>query len=83
MTQVTEQVEEQLNENWRTTFYLGGTIIGALIGLATAYLMVRSAEEQGGQPPKISTADAVRIGVSTIGLVRGIAVLGDNPGKKK
>lgn len=83
MTQVTEQVEEQLNENWRATFYLGGTIIGALIGLATAYLMVRSAEEQGGRPPKISTADAVRIGVSTVGLVRGIAVLGDNPGKKK
>lgn len=83
MTRVTEQVEEQLNENWRTTFYLGGTIIGALLGLATAYLMVRSAEERDGRPPKISTADMVRIGVSTVGLVRGITALGDNPAKKK
>jgi hypothetical protein len=78
-----EQVEEQINENWRTSFFIGGTVIGALIGLATAYLMVRSAEERDGRPPKITTADAVRIGVSTIGLVRGITVLGDNPPAKK
>jgi hypothetical protein len=79
---MTEQIESELNENWRATFYIGGTMIGALLGLATAYLMVRSAEERDGRPPKITTADAIRVGVSTLGLVRGIAVLGDNPRKK-
>jgi hypothetical protein len=79
---MTEQIESEINENWRATFFIGGTVIGALIGLATAYLMIRSAEERDGRPPKITTADAIRVGVSTIGLVRGIALLGDNPKRK-
>ncbi|MCA9872033.1 MAG: hypothetical protein KC441_00185 [Anaerolineales bacterium] len=55
-----------------------GALGGALVGLGTAYLMARTAEESSGGPPKIKTTDALRIGISAIGLIRGIAALGDN-----
>ena len=66
------------NENWKTKTYIVGTVVGAAIGFGTAYLFARSAEETGrGNPPKISTADAIKSAVGVIGLMRGIAALGD------
>lgn len=62
--------------SWKTKFMLIGTAVGALVGLGTAYLMARSAEETAGGPPTITTADALKAGVSVIGVVRGIAALG-------
>ena len=44
---------------------------------ATAYLMVRTAEEQGDGPPSITTGDAIRATVGIIGTIRGIAALGE------
>lgn len=55
---------------------LGG-IVGALLGVGTAYLLVRTAEEKGGGPPQISTGDAIKSAIGIVGLVRGIASLGD------
>ena len=49
----------------------------AVIGAGTAYLLARTAEESGGGPPQISTGDAVKAAVGVIGVVRGIASLGD------
>lgn len=62
---------------WRTRFLLIGAGIGAVIGAGTAYLLARTAEESGGGPPQISTGDAVKAAVGVIGVVRGIASLGD------
>ncbi|GAB4267148.1 MAG: hypothetical protein Kow0080_08990 [Candidatus Promineifilaceae bacterium] len=63
--------------NWKTKILLAGTIAGAIIGLGTAYLMVRTAEENNTNGlPAISTKDALKIGVSIIGVARGIADLG-------
>lgn len=67
----------QGNENWKVTMLIFGTLTGALVGLGTAYLMARTSEEKRGGPPAIKTMDALRIGISAIGLVRGIAALGD------
>jgi hypothetical protein len=67
----------QGNENWKVTMLIVGALTGALVGLGTAYLMARSSEEKRGGPPTIKTTDALRIGISAIGLVRGIAALGD------
>lgn len=67
----------QNNENnWKPKFILAGTAVGAVVGLATAYLLARTAEENRSGPPQISTADALKVGVSVIGVVRGIAALG-------
>lgn len=63
--------------NWKTRVLLIGTVTGALIGFGTAYLMARTAEENEGGPPQISTADYLKLGISVIGLMRGIASLGE------
>lgn len=65
------------NENWQNRFLLIGTVLGAAVGAATAYLVIRTAKEKHSGPPKISTGDAVKTAVGVIGLMRGIASLGD------
>lgn len=66
------------NENWKTKTYIIGAVVGAAVGFGTAYLFARSAEERGnGKPPQISTADVIKSAVGVIGIMRGIAALGD------
>jgi hypothetical protein len=65
------------NNNWKTKTLILGAVVGALIGLGTSYLLTRTAEESGGQPPKITTGDAIKVLLGIIGVVRGIAALGD------
>lgn len=62
--------------NWKTKLFVGGALLGALAGLGTAYLMIRTAEEYDGSPPEIKTTDAIRVAINVIGLVRGVAALG-------
>ena len=71
------ELETAPNDNWKTKTYIIGAVAGALIGLGTAFLMTRSADERGGGPPEVSTGDVLKVGVGIIGLVRGIAALGD------
>ncbi len=67
------QVES--TENWKMKILLIGTALGAVVGLGTAYLLARTAEENHDGPPKIKTGDALKIGVNIIGVIRGIASL--------
>jgi hypothetical protein len=64
-------------ENWQTKVLFTGGIVGAVIGVATSWLLIRTARETRGGPPSISTGDAIKVGVTTIGLVRAIAALGN------
>lgn len=64
-------------ENWQMKVLLTGGVIGAVVGLMTSWLLVRTARETRGGPPAITTGDAIKVGVTTIGLVRAIAALGD------
>lgn len=63
---------------WKTRTMVVGTVLGALIGFGTSYLFSRTAEEKGGTPPSITAGDTVKAAVGVIGLMRGIAALGDN-----
>jgi gas vesicle protein len=71
---------EMSNGNWKTKILLIGTLAGALVGLSTAYLLARTAEEENNGPPQISTGDALKASISVIGVARGIAALA---GRKK
>lgn len=65
--------------NWQTKVLVTGGAIGAVLGLMTSWLLIRTARETRGGPPAISTGDAIKVGITTIGLVRAIAALGDRP----
>jgi len=64
-------------ENWQTKVLITGGIIGAGVGLLTSWLLIRTSRETRGGPPAITTGDAIKVGITTIGLVRAIAALGD------
>ncbi|MCP4417421.1 MAG: hypothetical protein GY805_12425 [Chloroflexi bacterium] len=72
--------ELNTSSNWKTNLLIIGAVGGALIGAGTAYLLARSAENNQGGPPEISTRDLLSSGIAIIGVIRGIASLGD--GKK-
>ena len=65
------------NQNWKTNLLLIGAVGGAILGAGTAYLLARSAENNQGGPPQISTKDLLSSGIAIIGVIRGIASLGD------
>lgn len=65
------------NNNWKTKTLLLSAIVGLLVGIGTGYLLTRTAEENGGQPPKITTGDAIKASLGIFGVVRGIVALGD------
>jgi hypothetical protein len=63
--------------NWKPRVLVAGTAIGALAGLAAGYLLSRTAEEKGDDPPEITTIDAIKVTIAIIGVIRAIASLGD------
>lgn len=56
-----------------------GGAIGALIGLLAAWIYIRdlSEEEEGPEPelPKLAPSDALKLGLTVLGLLRQIAGL--------
>ena len=64
--------------NWKTKYYLIGAIVGLSLGLLTAYLFARAAEEnmKGPQPKRVQTGDALKLTLSVVTLIRQIAEIG-------
>lgn len=67
----------QGDENWQMRVLVVGGVLGAMLGLMTSWLLVRTARETRGGPPAITTGDALKVGITAIGLIRSIAALGD------
>ena len=67
----------QPDRSWQNKIMIIGGVGGAILGLATAYLMVRTANEKNEGPPQLTTADLLKASVNIIGVVRGIAALAD------
>ena len=63
--------------NWKRRTYMVGGAIGLSLGLLSAYLLIRAADERGGEQPRVKTGEAVRLGLSALGLIRQIAAVGD------
>jgi hypothetical protein len=61
---------------WKPKTLAIGALVGALTGLAGAYLLVRRAEAQGTQP-KMEPGEGLRIALLVMGLLRQVALLGE------
>ncbi len=72
-----EQENQAGNNGWQNRFLIIGAILGAIAGLVSAWMLVQSAEKKHGGPPEITGSDLLRSTVGIIGIVRGIASLGD------
>ncbi|MCA9936016.1 MAG: hypothetical protein H6662_10005 [Ardenticatenaceae bacterium] len=71
------QLTTETTSSWKTKLLITGALAGALLGLATAYLLARTAEENKGGPPAVNTVDALKASIGLIGIIRSIAALGD------
>ena len=59
----------------KTKTLIMGTIIGALAGAASAFLLIKRAESEDTQP-KLSPGEGVQLGLGVLGLMRLIAGFG-------
>ncbi len=64
-------------EGWEARVLVAGGALGAIIGLLTSWLLIRTSRETRSGSPAITTGDAFKVGITAIGLVRSIAALGD------
>lgn len=63
-------------DSWKTRVFAVGALVGALTGLAGAYLLVRKAEARG-TAPQLDAGEGIRIGVLVMGLLRQVAMIAD------
>jgi hypothetical protein len=59
-------------DNWKPRVLIIGGVLGAAVGVASAYLLIQRTEEG---PPKMSVGEGVKLGVLVFGLLRSIANL--------
>lgn len=66
------------DESWKSRTYMIGASLGALVGMLSAYLFVRSAEEnpETGRPEPIKTGTLISLLLAVLALVRQIAESG-------
>lgn len=61
-----------MENNVKTKTIIMGTVIGALVGAASAYLLVKRGETRD-QKPKLTAGEGVQLGLGVLGLLRLIA----------
>ena len=76
MSQNVESEVEETSYAWKTKALVIGAVVGALVGLGSAYLMVHNAEKSGREL-KVSTGEGVKLSMLIMGLLRQIAQLGE------
>ena len=70
------------NMDWRVRAFVFGGVVGAIFGVASAYIYVRSVERRGA-PPELAPSDAGGLGLTALGLLRQIAALNEEDKTKK
>lgn len=70
-----EELEMTETENWKPKALVVGTLLGALIGLGTAYLMVSRVDED--EKLEVSSAQGIKMGLAALTFLRQITQLGD------
>lgn len=72
-----EEIEVYDNSNWKLKTLAGGALIGALAGLAGAFLLTRRAEKNE-TTVAVTPTDGIKIGLLVFGLLRALGKLGED-----
>ena len=64
-----------MENNWKTKTIILGTVIGAVAGAVSAFLLIQRAEREE-TTPKLTTGESIQVGLGVLGLLRMIAGLG-------
>jgi molybdopterin/thiamine biosynthesis adenylyltransferase len=70
---------EPVQANWRSRVLAIGGLVGAILGVLSAYLYLRSVQETHGDepPPDLpKTGDAVKLGMALMSIIRTVAEWG-------
>jgi ABC-type Mn2+/Zn2+ transport system permease subunit len=70
------EIDEYVENSWKIKILASGVAIGAIVGLAGAFLITRRAEKMEKETA-ITPAEGIKIGVLLFGLLRSISQLGD------
>ncbi len=66
----------EYDDAWTGKILAIGGVLGALTGLAAAYLLVQRSKKKG-EIPTLEFGEGIKVGVLLFGLLRNIALLGD------
>jgi hypothetical protein len=69
-------IQEQTTDNWKTKTLLAGAVIGAVAGAGAAYLLIQRAVRDQ-KTVSVSAGEGVRLGLLVFGLLRQVALLGE------
>jgi glucokinase len=61
-------------ENWKPKVLVAGALLGAVIGLGTAFLLVNRVDE--GEKLEITPAQSIKMGLAALTFLRQITQLG-------
>jgi hypothetical protein len=79
MTDQGKAITQRQSGDWRPQVFMIGGLVGAVLGLLSAYLYVRAAEQSqadGSTPEGPAPTDAVKLGLSLLTIIRTITEWG-------
>jgi hypothetical protein len=70
----------EMDTPWASQVLMIGVVVGALTGLAGAYLLIQRAKRRA-EPPNLNASEGIRLGLLVFGLLRQVALLGSGDEK--
>jgi len=70
----------EMDTSWTGQVLVIGAVVGALTGLAEAYLLIQRAKKRA-EPPNLSAGEGIKLGLLVFGLLRQVAMLGSGDEK--
>jgi hypothetical protein len=70
----------EIDTSWAGQVMAIGAVVGALTGLAGAYLLIQRAKRRA-EPPNLNASEGIKLGLLVFGLLRQVALLGSGDEK--
>ncbi|MFZ2095708.1 MAG: hypothetical protein WAV05_03635 [Anaerolineales bacterium] len=70
----------EMDTSWTGQVLVIGAVLGALTGLASAYLLIQRAKKRA-EAPNLNASEGIKLGLLVFGLLRQVAMLGNGDEK--